>query len=83
MKAMIRRLRRIEAHLAPKPNTVSQRAAQLLWERRRRRADANGQPFEEPPPHTRTAPPGGYLSVAETLRRRRQLCPTGPESALK
>jgi hypothetical protein len=41
MKALCRRLRRIELQLTPKANPASQQAAQLLWERRRRRALAN------------------------------------------
>ena len=83
MRAIFRRLRRIEAQLTPKANTASQRAAQLLWERLRRHALANGERFDIPPPHAGTPPPGGYLSVAETLRRRRQLNASGLASASK
>jgi hypothetical protein len=42
MRAIIRRLRRIE----------------VLGERRRRRAEASGEPFDEPLPHTGTATTG-------------------------
>jgi hypothetical protein len=59
-----------------------QRAVELLQERRRRRAEASGQPFQEPLPLNATTP-GRRLSVAETLRRRRQLRPSAPESTSK
>jgi hypothetical protein len=83
MRAIFRRLRRIEAQLTPRANAASQRAAQLIWDRRRRRTLANSEPFNEPPPHMAATPTGGYLSVAETLRRRRQLNASGPASASK
>jgi hypothetical protein len=73
LKAMFRRVRRIEMQLAPRVNLPSQLVAQLVWERRRRRAEARGERFGEPPPQTRPVPPRGYPSVAETLRRRRRL----------
>jgi aspartate/methionine/tyrosine aminotransferase len=44
MRAIFRRLRRIEGQLTPKANTASQRAAQLLWERRRRHAWPTANP---------------------------------------
>jgi hypothetical protein len=72
MKAMFRRLRRIETQLAPEPNAAAQRAVELLRERRRRRLEAAGQPFEELPSHTVTAP-GPRLSIEQTLRLRRQM----------
>jgi hypothetical protein len=73
MKTMIRRLRRIEARLAPKPDVASERAAELIRERRRRRLEAAGQPYEELPWHTVALPPGRRLSIAETIRIGRQL----------
>jgi hypothetical protein len=56
------------------------RVRQPSWlrERRRRRAVASGERFEEPPRHTGTAPPGGYFSIAQTLRRRREPNVRGP-----
>ena len=72
MKAVFRRLRRIEMQLVPKTNAASQRAVEVLRERRRRRAEASGQRYEEPPVHAVTSP-GRQLSVAETLRARREL----------
>ena len=70
MKAVLRRLRRIETQLKLRPNVVAHRAVELLRERRRRRAEASGQPFQEPLPLAATTP-GRRLSVAETLRARR------------
>jgi hypothetical protein len=67
MRTIVRRLQRIEARLTPMADLLSQRAAQLLWERRRSPHPGNGEPFNEPTLHTGTAPPGGYLSPAETL----------------
>jgi hypothetical protein len=58
--------------LPPKPNLASQRAAELLRERRRRRLEASGEPFEELMQPIVT-PPGRRLSVAETLRLCRRL----------
>jgi hypothetical protein len=64
---MFRRLRRLEERMAPKPDAVSQRTAELIRERRRRRLDAAGQPYEELPWHTVELAPGRRLSIAETL----------------
>ena len=74
MKALLRRLDRIEQSLAPKPTAQDRRMAELaelIRERRRRRLEAAGLPFQEPPP----LPPdycGRRLSIAETLRARRE-----------
>jgi hypothetical protein len=65
MNAMFRRLQRIEARLAPKPHAVAPRAVELLCDRRRCRAEANGQPYVEVPQNAVT--PGRRLSTAETL----------------
>ena len=74
MKTILRRLDRIEQSLAPKPTAQDRRMAELaelLRERRRRRLEAAGLPFQEPPP----LPPDCYgrrWSIAETLRARRE-----------
>jgi hypothetical protein len=73
MKTMMRRLRRIEARLAPKPDAASERSAELIRERRRRRLEAAGQPCEELPWQTVELSPGRRLSIAETIRIGRQL----------
>ena len=52
-------------------NVVLQQSAEMIRERRRRRLEAAGLPFHEPPPL-----PSDYhgrrLSIAETLRARRE-----------
>jgi hypothetical protein len=74
MKAVIRRLHQLERRLALHPEAesfLSLSLATIIRERRRRRCDANGEPFEEMPPLCAPLPPGKRLSIAETLRRGR------------
>jgi hypothetical protein len=72
MKAILRRVGVLEDRLAPRENAASQRSAALLRERRRRRLEASGQPFEDwSPPDPPTAL-CRFLSYAETLRLCRQ-----------
>jgi hypothetical protein len=73
MKVMFRRLRRLEERMAPKPDIATQRAAELIRERRRQRLEAAGQPYEELPWHTVALLPGRRLSIAEAIRLGRQL----------
>jgi hypothetical protein len=73
MKTVIRRLRRIEARLAPNADTASERAAELIRERRRRRLEAAGLPYNELPWDTVALPPGRRLSIAETVLIGRKL----------
>ena len=74
MKAILRRLDRIGQSLAPKPTAQDRHMAELpdlIRERRRRRLEAAGLPFQEPP----SLPPDYYwrhLSIAETIRARRE-----------
>jgi hypothetical protein len=74
MKAILRRLDRIEQSLAPKPSVQGRRMAEIadqIRERRRQRLQAAGLPFQEPPP----LPPdyeGQRLSIAEIIRARRE-----------
>jgi hypothetical protein len=67
MKAFIRRLHRLEENAMPQVDLASQRNADLLRERRRRRMEAAGIPFVDlsraPALHG-----ARRLSVAETLR---------------
>jgi hypothetical protein len=72
MKTILRRVGLLESKLAPQVNAASLRAAGLLRERRRRRLEANGQPFEDSSLTNMSTAPRGCLSVAETLRRRRR-----------
>ena len=73
MKAILTRIRRMEQRFVPTEDTESQGLAHVIRERRRRRCEANGEPFEEMPPVPMPFTPGRRLSVAETLRMRR-LC---------
>jgi hypothetical protein len=73
MRAIIRRLQKLEVHRAVAVNERGPGAAELLRERRRRRLEADGQPDEELPWPTLGLPPGRRLSIAETLRFGRQL----------
>jgi hypothetical protein len=61
MKVMFRRLCRLEERMAPKPAAASERTAELIRDRRRRRVEAAGQPYEELPWHTVALPPGRLL----------------------
>jgi hypothetical protein len=72
MRAIVRRVGRLEDRLVPKGNAASQRVADLLRERRRRRLEASGQPFEDSSVTNVSTAPRGCLSVAETLRLRRR-----------
>ena len=67
MKAIIKRLCRLEEVRAVReqdgPSPV-----ELIRERRRRRAEASGEPFEEPPCEYHVDDQNGALSVADILR---------------
>ena len=72
MKAVIRRLRRLEERFVPQEDQETQRVADLLRQRRRRRLEANGELFEDEPRAVGSPGSGRRLSIAETLRRGRQ-----------
>jgi hypothetical protein len=71
VKAILTRIRRMEQRLVPAEDSKSQLVADLLRERRRRRCEASGEPFEELPPQPSSALPGKRRSIAETLRLHR------------
>ena len=74
MKAVTRRLQQLERRLAPQTQVEafqSLSVAMVLHERRRRRCEANGEPFEELPLQPISALPGRRRSIAETLRLHR------------
>jgi hypothetical protein len=77
MKAIDRRLRRLEERLVPQENEEVGRLVTLLRERRRRRLEASGEPFEVRPCGRFTDDQDRPLSVAEVLRmgRRRLAAP--------
>jgi hypothetical protein len=76
MRAIARRVQRLETRISPQRDLTSWRIANVLYERRRRLAEAAGKPFEDLPPQRGTGP---YLSIAETLRRRREVLAKLPE----
>jgi hypothetical protein len=71
VRAITARLRRLEQRLAPEPDLKVWETAMVLYERRRGRVEATGQPFDDLPP---ARPERGtrYLSATETLRLARQ-----------
>jgi hypothetical protein len=71
MRAVVRRISRLEGGFFPAEDPMSQTVADMLRERRRRRLEASGQPvYESVRP---VAVPGGRrLSIAEILRALRQ-----------
>ena len=71
MKAFDRRLRRLEESFAPQENEEVGRLVALLRERRRRRLEASGEPFEEGPCEV-THDQDRHLSVANVLRMGRR-----------
>ncbi len=70
MKAILIRIRPMEQRLVPAEDSKSQRVADLLRERRRRRSEASGEPFEELPLQPISVLTGRRRSIAETLRLR-------------
>jgi hypothetical protein len=71
MKAIDWRLRRHQERLAPQENEEAGRLVALLRERRRRRAEASGEQFEERPcegPTDQNRP----VSIADILRSGRR-----------
>jgi hypothetical protein len=71
MKALKRRIRRLEQRLAPQPASKGPSAVDILRERRRRRLEAAGQPIEEPAPAQVTSGSSRLRSVVEILRQAR------------
>ena len=88
MKAIDRRLRRLEASLTPQENVTPQEneevrcLVELLRERRRRRLEASGVLLEVRPRERLTDDQNRPLSIADILRsgRRRVTAPERPPS---
>jgi hypothetical protein len=78
MKAIDRRLRRLEASLTPQENEEVRSLVTLLRERRRRRLEASGESFESRLCEPFTDDQNRPLSVADILRsgRSRTVAPT-------
>jgi hypothetical protein len=71
LKAIVRRLRRVEEILVPRASEQYRRSvalAEMIRERRRRRLEAAGLPFHESPPLVQSDYNGTTLGIAETLR---------------
>jgi hypothetical protein len=72
MKAIDRRLRRLEESFAPQENEEVGRLVALLRERRRRRAAACGEPFDVRPCERFADDLNRPLSIADILRSGRR-----------
>jgi hypothetical protein len=72
MRAIDRRLRRLEDLLAPEENEEVRRLVELLRARRRRRAKEAGEPFEERRFEALTDDQNRPLSIADILRSGRR-----------
>jgi hypothetical protein len=72
MKAIFKRLCRLEDRVAG-PGFQGPSPAEVLLERRRRRLEAGGLPFELPPPGRLVHARGNSLRIADVLRNRRTL----------
>jgi hypothetical protein len=68
MKSIERRIRRLEHRFDPPENEAAQKAVALLRDRRRRRLETSGQPFEKGPPARLTNDRGWPLAVSEILQ---------------
>lgn len=68
MKAVVRRLRRLEHQARPIVNERGQTQAEVVRARRRRRLEAQGLPFEDRPRESFA----GALSIAEIIRMGRR-----------
>jgi len=77
MRTISRRLRRLEERFTPQENEEVGRLVTLLRERRRRRLEASGEPYESRPCERLTDDQTRHLSVADVLRmgRRRTAVP--------
>ena len=72
MRAMCRRLARLEAKYVPTVNHESYGVALLIWESRQRRRVAECLPAE-PRPEQVSSLPGMHLSLAQAIRAAREL----------
>ena len=78
MRAIDRRLRKLQDRFAPEASEEDFRSVTLLRERRRRRLEASGEPFEMRPCERFADDQNRQLTVADVLRmgRRRTAAPT-------
>ena len=81
MKAIDRRLRRLQERFAPQENEEVRSLVALLRERRRRRLEASGEPFEEGPCEV-IRDQDRPLSVADVLRMGRRRVAAGTRARI-
>jgi hypothetical protein len=72
MKAIDRRLRRLQESFALEENEQGESLAELIRERRRHRVEASGEPSESGPCESLTDDQNRPLSVADVLRMGRR-----------
>lgn len=84
MKALARRIQRLQSQLSVQPDLNEYRALCTLYERRRWRFEAAGLPFDEPPPEMRIGPSRQLLpnEIAEA-RRKGRLAREAREAAVR
>jgi hypothetical protein len=70
MKPIVRRLRKLEDRFAPRINEKGQSLVEVILERRRRRAEALGEPYDDPPQNSLSDVHNRPRSLEEVLRRR-------------
>ena len=69
MKPIVRRLRKLEDRFAPRINEKGHRLVEVILERRRRRAEAVGEPYQDAPQKTLFDGNNRPRSLDEVLRR--------------
>jgi hypothetical protein len=82
MKSIDRRIRRLEQRFDPPENEAARKSVALLLDRRRRRLEASGQPFEDWQSARLTDDRGRPLSVSEILIAGRIRARAKPMNAL-
>ena len=84
MRAIARRIQRLEGRFSPQQDIADYQACCILYERRRRRFEREGRPFDEPPPEPHVGP-SLPLTPADILRLRREgrLAREAREAALR
>ena len=70
MKPIVRRLRKLEDRFAPRINEKGQNPVEVILARRRRRAEAAGEPYEDPPQKSPFDAHNRPRSLEQILRRR-------------
>jgi hypothetical protein len=69
MKAIAKRIQRLEGQMSPRADLAGYQALCIIYERRRRRAEREGVPFDELPPEPHVGP-SRPLTPADVIRLR-------------